>query len=61
MLKVMATFKQFKALLSSDVLVATLAVVGVSFLFGFISFYLAWISYQERYGISFTDFIKLTF
>ena len=57
----MATFKQIKALLSSDVLVATLAVVGVSLLFGFISFYLAWISYQERYGISFTDFIKLTF
>jgi|TARA_A100001011_G_scaffold395450_1_gene490487 hypothetical protein len=57
----MGTFKQIKALLSSDTLIATIAVIGVSLFFGFVSFYLAWISYQERYGISFEDFIKLTF
>jgi len=53
--------KHIKALLSSDTLVATLAVIGVSLFFGFLSFYLAWISYQERYGINFEDFVKLTF
>jgi len=55
------TLKQIKALLCSDILIATLAVVGVSLFLGCVSFYLAWISYQERYGISFEDFIKLTF
>ncbi len=50
-----------RALLGTDVVVATLLILIATLLIAFVSFYLAWLNYEDRYGISFMDFVRITF
>ena len=50
-----------RALLDTDVVVATLIILIATLLIAFVSFYLAWLNYEDRYGISFMDFVRITF
>ncbi|MDG2072441.1 MAG: hypothetical protein P8J55_12135 [Pseudomonadales bacterium] len=50
-----------KSVLSSDIVVATTAVVAFSLTIGFVSFYLAYLTYEDRYGVTFVDYVKLIF
>jgi len=50
-----------RAAVSSDIVVATTAVVAFSATVGFVTFYLAYLTYEDRYSISFGDYIKLIF
>tara|TARA_B100000530_G_scaffold274780_1_gene187660 strand:- start:996 stop:1271 length:276 start_codon:yes stop_codon:yes gene_type:complete len=59
--KALEIIKTIKTIFCSDLITAIIAVIGVTLLFGSISLYLAWLTYQERYGISFDDFLKLNF
>ena len=59
--KALEITKTIKTIFCSDLITAIIAVIGVTLLFGSISLYLAWLTYQERYGISFDDFLKLYF
>ena len=48
-------------LLKSDGLIAALAVIGVSFLACFGVVVLTWLTYRERYGLGFLDYLALVF
>jgi hypothetical protein len=50
-----------KSVLNSDIVVATTAVVAFSLTIGFVSFYLAYLTYEDRYGVTFVDYVKLIF
>ncbi len=50
-----------RALFGTDVVVATLIILITTLLIAFVSFYLAWLNYEDRYGISFMDFVRITF
>jgi hypothetical protein len=50
-----------KSVLNSDIVVATTAVVAFSLIIGFVSFYLAYLTYEDRYGVTFVDYVKLIF
>ena len=50
-----------RAILDTDVVVAIILILTATLLIAFVSLYLAWMTYEDRYGISFMDFIRITF
>ena len=46
-------------MLKNDGLIAAVAVVGFSFLACFGVVFLTWLTYRERYGVGFLDYLRL--
>ena len=53
--------RRFLRLLKNDGLIAALAVIGFSFLACFGVVVLTWLTYRERYGLGFLDYLGLVF
>ncbi|MDA0791536.1 MAG: hypothetical protein O2780_19035 [Proteobacteria bacterium] len=53
--------KCLRFVFGSDVFVATVAILTATTLTASVWFVLAWLSYRERYGVSFSDFLTITF
>lgn len=45
----------------SDTLIASVAVLFFCGLLAFVLFVISWLAYNERYGISFWDFVKMAY
>ncbi len=57
----MNILRLLRALLGTDVVVAIILILIATLLIAFVSLYLAWLTYEDRYGISFMDFVRITF
>ena len=55
------TAKFVKLILLSDVAIATTVIVASTTITAFFWFFLAWLSYEDRYGIGFMDFVRISF
>ncbi len=53
--------KLAKDIIGSDVVIATVAILTATTLTAALWFFLAWLSYEKRYGITLADFIELSF